>query len=76
MEELLKLDALAQSCSGQLKDTYWNSRSPRNKYVNSGNLNIKQNYSNNYELSIELSFGESLELITFLKEKNLIQNKT
>lgn len=75
MDELLKLEALAQTCSGELKDAYWNSRSPRNKYVDSGNVSIKQNYSNNYEFSIELDFGESLKLITFLKEKNLIQNK-
>ncbi len=72
MEELLKLEALAQSCSDELKDAYWNSRSPRNKYVGTQNIEIKQNYSGDYNFSIDLSFGDSLKLIDFLKNNNFI----
>jgi len=72
MDELLKLEALAQTCSGELKDTYWNSRSPRNKYVGTKNVEIKQNYSGNYNFSIDLNFGDSLKLIDFLRDNNFI----
>lgn len=75
-QELLKLEALAQACSGELKDSYWNSRSLRDKYVNAESLEIKQNYSGKYEFSIKLDFGDSLKLINILRKKQLLEKDT
>ena len=69
-EDFLKLKALAQASSGEIKHKYGTSSV---QYVCAKNLSIEENYADNYLHTIELNFSDSLKLADFLNRKSLIE---
>lgn len=74
-DDMEKLDAICSVIEGATVRENFGNYKKYNRHVCNKQIEISQDYQDNYDFKINLSFSETLKAVSLLKEHNLIKGE-
>jgi len=74
-DDMQKLDAICSVIDGAAVHENYGNYKKYNRHVRNKQIEVSQDYKDNYDLKINLNFSETLKVVNLLKEHNLIKGE-